>query len=43
LLTARLVVRHRSLFQLTEPHVMTGEDLHQPLKLVLDQVQAPNR
>jgi len=43
LITARLVVRHRSLFQLTEPHVMTGEDLHQPLKLVLDQVQAPNR
>jgi len=43
LLTARLVVRHRSLFQLTEPHVMTGEDLHQPLKLVLDQVQASNR
>jgi uncharacterized lipoprotein YbaY len=43
LLTARLVVRHQSLFQLTEPHVMTGEDLHQPLKLVLDQVQAPNR
>jgi uncharacterized lipoprotein YbaY len=43
LVTARLVVRHQSLFQLTEPHVMTGEDLHKPLELVLDQVQAPNR
>jgi uncharacterized lipoprotein YbaY len=43
LITARLVVRHRSLFQLTEPHVVTGEDLHKPLKLVLDQAQAPNR
>ena len=43
LITARLVVQHQSLFQLTEPHVMTEEDLHKPLKLVLDQVQAPNR
>jgi uncharacterized lipoprotein YbaY len=43
LITARLVVRHRSLFQLTEPHVVTREDLNKPLKLVLDQAQAPNR
>jgi len=42
LVMARLVVRHQSLFQLMEPHVMTGEDLHKPLELVLDQVQAPN-
>lgn len=43
LVTALLVVRHRSLFQLTEPHVVTGQDLHKPLVLVLDQVQAPSR
>jgi uncharacterized lipoprotein YbaY len=43
LVTARLVVRHQSLFQLTEPHVMTTEDLHKPLELVLDRVQTPNR
>jgi uncharacterized lipoprotein YbaY len=43
LITARLVVGHRSLFQLTEPHVVNGEDLLKPLKLVLDQAQAPNR
>jgi len=42
LVMARLVVRHQSLFQLMEPHVMTGDDLHKPLELVLDQVQAPN-
>jgi uncharacterized lipoprotein YbaY len=41
--TARVVVRHQSLFQLTEPHVITGEDLHKPIQLVLDQVQAPKR
>ena len=41
LVTAQLVVRHQSLFQLTEPHAMTVEDLHKPLELVLDQVQAP--
>jgi uncharacterized lipoprotein YbaY len=41
--TARLVVRHQSLFQLTEPHVITAEDLHKPIELVLDQVQAPKR
>jgi uncharacterized lipoprotein YbaY len=43
LVRARLVVQHQSLFQLTEPHVMTGADLHKPLELVLDQVQASNR
>jgi uncharacterized lipoprotein YbaY len=42
LVMARLVVRHQSLFQLMEPHVMTGEDLHKPLELMLDQVPAPN-
>jgi uncharacterized lipoprotein YbaY len=41
--TARVVVRHQSLFQLTEPHVILGEDLHKPIQLVLDQVQAPKR
>jgi uncharacterized lipoprotein YbaY len=43
LVRARLVVQHQSLFQLTEPHVVTGADLHKPLELVLDQVQASNR
>ena len=43
LVTAQLVVQHQSLFQLTEPHVMTAEDLHKPLELVLDQVQGPSR
>jgi hypothetical protein len=39
---ARLVVGHRTLFQLAEPHVFAGENLHKPIELVLDQVQAPN-
>jgi uncharacterized lipoprotein YbaY len=38
---ARLVVGHRALFQLAEPHVIAGEDLHKPIELVLDQVKAP--
>ena len=41
--TAKLVVGHRTLFQLAEPHVIAGEDLHKPIELVLDQVQAPSR
>jgi uncharacterized lipoprotein YbaY len=40
--TARLVLRHQSLFQLAEPHVMTVEDLHRPLELVLGREQVPN-
>jgi uncharacterized lipoprotein YbaY len=43
LVTARLVVQHQSLFQLMEPHVVTAEDLHKSLELMLDPVQAPNR
>jgi uncharacterized lipoprotein YbaY len=39
--TARLVVGHQTLFQLAEPHVIAGEDLHKPIELVLDQVRAP--
>jgi uncharacterized lipoprotein YbaY len=39
--TARLVVGHQTLFQLTAPHVIVGEDLHKPIELVLDQVRAP--
>ena len=30
---ARLVVRHQSLFQLMEPHVMTGEDFAQAARV----------
>jgi uncharacterized lipoprotein YbaY len=39
MVTARLVVRHQTLFQLAAPHVIGGEDLHKPIELVLDQVQ----
>jgi uncharacterized lipoprotein YbaY len=41
--TARLVVRHQTLFQLAAPHIITGEDLHKPIELVLGQVQARHR
>ena len=34
---ARLVVGHRTLFQLAKPHVIAGEDLNKPIELVLDQ------
>jgi uncharacterized lipoprotein YbaY len=34
--TARLAMGHRTLFQLAEPHVIAGEDLHKPIELVLD-------
>jgi uncharacterized lipoprotein YbaY len=34
--TAPLVVGHRTLFQLAKPHVIAGEDLHKPIELVLD-------
>jgi uncharacterized lipoprotein YbaY len=37
---ARLVVGHQTLFQLAEPHVIAGQDLHKPIELVLDRVQA---
>jgi uncharacterized lipoprotein YbaY len=42
LLMARLVLRHQSLFQLKQPYVMTGEDLHSALELVLDQAPISN-
>ncbi|GEP57286.1 YbaY family lipoprotein [Reyranella soli] len=39
--TARLVVKRQTLFQLAVPHVIAGEELHKPIGLLLEQVQAP--
>jgi len=39
--TARLVVGHQALFRLAAPHAIAGEDLHKPIKLLLDRVGDP--
>jgi uncharacterized lipoprotein YbaY len=38
---ARLVVGHQTLFRLASPHFIAGEDLHKPIKLLLDRVGEP--
>jgi len=43
LLTARLVLAHQTLFQLTEPRAMAAADLHKPVELLLERVAATKR